>query len=107
MRVDIVCKGFAMRTVLGEVRKLISHLNTIRVFDFSVLLSPSNLDTDRRYLRHLFCILQPTGTSTKFANMMHSAVEKFAEDHGVQFDQVTKIPLEGEGKIERRVQKYV
>jgi hypothetical protein len=37
--------------------------------------------------------------------MMHMAVEKFAEDQGVKFDRITRIPLEGEGKIERRVQK--
>lgn len=37
--------------------------------------------------------------------MMNAAVEKFAEERGVTFDRITKIPLEGEGKIERRVQK--
>lgn len=47
---------------------------------------------------------QPTGTSTKFASMMATAVEQFADKHGVEFD-ITKIPLEGEGKIEQRIQK--
>lgn len=36
---------------------------------------------------------------------MASAVDAFAERYAVEFEQVTKIPLEGEGKIEHRVQK--
>ncbi|TDL19794.1 hypothetical protein BD410DRAFT_726688 [Rickenella mellea] len=48
---------------------------------------------------------EPTGTSTKFASMMGTAVEKFAETHGIAFEDVVKIPLEGEGKIGHRVQK--
>jgi len=51
------------------------------------------------------CIEQPTGTSSKFANMMATAVEEFALNHGHSFDRITKIPLEGEGKITHRVQK--
>ncbi|KAH8108390.1 hypothetical protein DFH11DRAFT_1517039 [Phellopilus nigrolimitatus] len=48
---------------------------------------------------------EPTGTSAKFANMMQLAVENFAEKRGIKFEEITKIPLEGEGKIEHRVQK--
>ncbi|KAI5117815.1 hypothetical protein M0805_004945 [Coniferiporia weirii] len=48
---------------------------------------------------------EPTGTSAKFANMMELAVEAFAEKYGMNFEEITKIPLEGEGKIEHRVQK--
>ncbi|EIN03565.1 hypothetical protein PUNSTDRAFT_93924 [Punctularia strigosozonata HHB-11173 SS5] len=48
---------------------------------------------------------EPTGTSTKLANMMCQAVEEFEAKHGVKFEKVTKIPLEGEGKIEIRVEK--
>ncbi|KAJ3729015.1 hypothetical protein DFJ43DRAFT_1084315 [Lentinula guzmanii] len=48
---------------------------------------------------------EPTGTSPKFVNMMEQALENFQSAHGVQFDRVTKIPLEGEGTIDRRVEK--
>ncbi|GLB45672.1 hypothetical protein LshimejAT787_2600050 [Lyophyllum shimeji] len=46
---------------------------------------------------------EPTGTSLKFANMMCQALEEFQEQHGVKLEQITKIPLEGEGTIEGRV----
>ncbi|KLO18683.1 hypothetical protein SCHPADRAFT_899478 [Schizopora paradoxa] len=48
---------------------------------------------------------EPTGTSSKFANMMAAAVEEFGRKHGHDFESITKIPLEGEGKISHRVQK--
>ncbi|KAJ3836887.1 hypothetical protein F5878DRAFT_540474 [Lentinula raphanica] len=48
---------------------------------------------------------EPTGTSPKFVNMMEQALEEFQSTHGVKFDKVTKIPLEGEGTIDRRVEK--
>jgi hypothetical protein len=49
--------------------------------------------------------LQPTGTSSKFVNMMVQAIEDFQEHHKVKLQKITKIPLEGEGTIERRVDK--
>ncbi|KZS95642.1 hypothetical protein SISNIDRAFT_452293, partial [Sistotremastrum niveocremeum HHB9708] len=48
---------------------------------------------------------EPTGTSSKFASMMTSSVEAYAEEHGFALQKVTTIPLEGEGKIADRVQK--
>ncbi|TFK64865.1 hypothetical protein BDN72DRAFT_846231 [Pluteus cervinus] len=48
---------------------------------------------------------EPTGTSAKFVNMMVQALEDFQEKHGVQFKKITKIPLEGEGTISRRVDR--
>ncbi|GAV99146.1 glycoside hydrolase family 105 protein [Lentinula edodes] len=48
---------------------------------------------------------EPTGTSTKFVNMMEQALAEFQSTHGLKFDKVTKIPLEGEGTIDRRVEK--
>ncbi|KAL0580872.1 hypothetical protein V5O48_001164 [Marasmius crinis-equi] len=48
---------------------------------------------------------EPTGTSAKFVNMMVQALEEFQEVHGVKLEKVTKIPLEGEGTIDRRVEK--
>ncbi|KAK7443986.1 hypothetical protein VKT23_015383 [Stygiomarasmius scandens] len=48
---------------------------------------------------------EPTGTSTKFVNMMVQALEDFQDRHEVRLDKVTKIPLEGEGTIDRRVEK--
>ncbi|KAJ3852998.1 hypothetical protein EV368DRAFT_39790 [Lentinula lateritia] len=48
---------------------------------------------------------EPTGTSTKFVNMMEQALAEFQSTHGLKFDKVTKIPLEGEGTIDRRIEK--
>jgi hypothetical protein len=46
---------------------------------------------------------EPTGTSTKFANMMGAAVQAFFKDKGVDDIRLTLMPLEGEGTIEHRV----
>ncbi|KAL1675823.1 hypothetical protein EV122DRAFT_217712 [Schizophyllum commune] len=48
---------------------------------------------------------EPTGTSPKFVSMMVQALENFQREHNVVFDKVTQIPLEGEGMIEKRVEK--
>ena len=62
---------------------------------------------------------EPTGTSPKFAGMMKGAVEAFLREKGVRLDadgevnegeqgtKITCIPLEGEGTIEKRVEKCV
>jgi len=50
---------------------------------------------------------EPTGTSAKFANMMGQAVKTFFEDKVVDDLRITLMPLEGEGTIESRVDKYV
>lgn len=43
--------------------------------------------------------------SKKFADMMEAAITDYARTHGLSFDSITKIPLEGEGSIETRVEK--
>ncbi|PVF92514.1 hypothetical protein CPB86DRAFT_791078 [Serendipita vermifera] len=48
---------------------------------------------------------EPTGTSPKFASMMENAVKKFMEKQGVTLEKITSMPLEGEGTIEKRVEK--
>lgn len=48
---------------------------------------------------------QPTGTSAKFVSMMCQALEEFQIKHGVKLDKITQIPLEGEGTINKRVDK--
>ncbi|RXK37481.1 hypothetical protein M231_05202 [Tremella mesenterica] len=48
---------------------------------------------------------EPTGTSTKFANMMGQAVKQFFDERGVTDLRLTLIPLEGEGTIDNRVDK--
>ncbi|KAL1731495.1 hypothetical protein EV714DRAFT_208762 [Schizophyllum commune] len=48
---------------------------------------------------------EPTGTSPKFVSMMVQALDNFQREHNVVFDKVTQIPLEGEGMIEKRVEK--
>jgi hypothetical protein len=50
---------------------------------------------------------EPTGTSPKFAAMMEIAVLEFMEKRGVTLEKVTNMPLEGDGTIERRVEKFV
>jgi hypothetical protein len=39
--------------------------------------------------------------------MMGSALEEFEKEYGVAFEKVTLVPLEGEGTIEKRVDKSV
>ncbi|KAF8888158.1 hypothetical protein CPB84DRAFT_1473955 [Gymnopilus junonius] len=48
---------------------------------------------------------EPTGTSTKFANMTEQALLEFEREYSVKFEKITKIPLEGEGTIEKRVER--
>ncbi|EPQ55541.1 hypothetical protein GLOTRDRAFT_138440 [Gloeophyllum trabeum ATCC 11539] len=48
---------------------------------------------------------EPTGTSSKFVNMMCQALEDFEERHQVRLEKVTQIPLEGEGTIGKRVER--
>ncbi|KAF8801748.1 hypothetical protein BYT27DRAFT_7226663 [Phlegmacium glaucopus] len=48
---------------------------------------------------------EPTGTSTKFANMTEQALQQFEDEHGVKLEKITKIPLEGDGTIETRVER--
>ena len=60
---------------------------------------------------------EPTGTSPKFASMMKEAIETFLRAKEIQLEcdtegqeqgvKITCIPLEGEGTIERRVEKCV
>lgn len=38
---------------------------------------------------------------------MADALDFFQEEHKVKLDKVTKIPLEGEGTINRRIERYV
>ncbi|KAF9649139.1 hypothetical protein BDM02DRAFT_3155438 [Thelephora ganbajun] len=44
-------------------------------------------------------------SSAKFVNMTCDALASFEEEHGVKFAKVTKIPLEGDGTISRKVEK--
>ncbi|KAF7310763.1 hypothetical protein HMN09_00619300 [Mycena chlorophos] len=48
---------------------------------------------------------EPTGTSTKFVDQMVAALEDFQNEYNVSIEKITKIPLEGEGQIARRVEK--
>ena len=62
---------------------------------------------------------EPTGTSPKFASMMKGAIEAFLKEKGLRLEadsegrageqgvKITCIPLEGEGTIEKRVEKCV
>ncbi|KAF9207953.1 hypothetical protein BGZ49_010149 [Haplosporangium sp. Z 27] len=49
---------------------------------------------------------EPTGTSTKFCDEMDFALKYYLESHGKHLDRedVTLIPLEGEGKVMNRVE---
>jgi hypothetical protein len=39
--------------------------------------------------------------------MTEQALLEFEGEHGVKFDKITKVPLEGDGTIERRVERCV
>lgn len=54
------------------------------------------------YLRPM--IGQPTGTSLRFASLGADAIRKWAEDHGCGDCEIEKVALEGEGKINDRVE---
>ena len=60
------------------------------------------VDADRVLSRDL---PQLPSSSSKFVNMTCSALEKFEEEHGFKFQKITKIPLEGDGTIQRKVAK--
>lgn len=49
---------------------------------------------------------EPTGTSAKFASMMDEALQGYAKEHNLHFEKVTKMALEGDGTIDRRVDRY-
>ena len=68
-------------------------------FVFSCISIISNFD-------HLPNLIQPTGTSTKFVNMTERALHLFEIEHGVKLEKITKIPLEGDGTIDKRVERY-
>lgn len=48
---------------------------------------------------------EPTGTSPKFVNMTVQALQDFEDTHGVKLEKITKVPLEGDGTIDYRVDK--
>ncbi|KAK1826599.1 hypothetical protein QBC39DRAFT_364056 [Podospora conica] len=54
------------------------------------------------YLRPV--IGQPTGTSIKFANHSAEAIRRWADSHGCEDCEIEKVALEGEGKIDDRVE---
>jgi len=39
--------------------------------------------------------------------MTEQALVEFEGKYGVKFDKITKVPLEGDGTIERRVERWV
>jgi len=47
---------------------------------------------------------QPTGTSIKFANHSAEAIRRWADSHGCEDCEIEKVALEGEGKIDDRVE---
>ncbi|KAH9943640.1 hypothetical protein B0H21DRAFT_748321 [Amylocystis lapponica] len=44
-------------------------------------------------------------SSSKFVNMTVQALEQFEQEHGFKFKKITKMPLDGDGTIERKVSK--
>ena len=54
------------------------------------------------YLRPM--IGQPTGTSLRFANLCADAIRRWADAHGSPNCDIEKVALEGEGKIQDRVE---
>ncbi|SCV67760.1 BQ2448_5371 [Microbotryum intermedium] len=50
---------------------------------------------------------EPTGTSVKFATMMHDAVHSYLVDHDMTSFNIQAIALEGQGEVEARVEKHL
>ncbi|KAI5480231.1 glycoside hydrolase family 2 protein [Pseudohyphozyma bogoriensis] len=48
---------------------------------------------------------EPTGTSVKFATMMHDSVQAYLESHDISSFNIQAIALEGEGQVDDRVNK--
>ncbi|PPQ87313.1 hypothetical protein CVT24_006646 [Panaeolus cyanescens] len=48
---------------------------------------------------------EPTGTSSKFPNMMALWLHQFELEMDVKFEKATKVVLEGEGELKRRIDK--
>ena len=46
---------------------------------------------------------QLPSSSSKFVDLTCTALENFEEEHGFKFKKITRIPLEGDGTIERKV----
>ncbi|KAH9852870.1 hypothetical protein C2E23DRAFT_729846 [Lenzites betulinus] len=44
-------------------------------------------------------------SSSKFVNMTAQALEQFAEENGFKFKKITRMPLEGDGTIRKKVSK--
>ena len=38
--------------------------------------------------------------------MTERALQHFEDEHGVKLEKITKIPLEGDGTIDKRVERY-
>ena len=88
MDIENILSGAILRTVVGEV-----------CIFFASNISHSDYLTSNS--------IQPTGTSTKFVNMTERALHHFEDEHGVKLEKITKIPLEGDGTIDKRVERYV
>ena len=86
IEINFLLSGAMLRTVVGEVF-------------LSLLLLLYAIHTNTNFI-------QPTGTSTKFVNMTERALQHFEDQHGVKFEKITKIPLEGDGTIDKRVERY-
>ncbi|KZO92434.1 hypothetical protein CALVIDRAFT_601440 [Calocera viscosa TUFC12733] len=48
---------------------------------------------------------EPTGTSAKFVQMQRDALVDYLQKHDIQLEQMTEIPLEGEGTIQSRLDR--
>ena len=84
MDIESSLSGAMLRTVVGEVCLIPSH----------------------SHISNFYLFIQPTGTSTKFANMTEQALQQFKDKYGLKFDKITKILLEGDGTIDKRVEWY-
>lgn len=53
------------------------------------------------------CVVQLPSSSSKFVDMTAQALERFAEENGFKFKKITRMPLEGDGTIRKKVLRYV
>jgi hypothetical protein len=61
--------------------------------------------TDVTHVSLPFFLTQGLGSSKKFADMMEAAIKNYASKHNLVLESIVKIPLEGEGSIDTRVDR--
>ena len=101
--------GVVMRAVVGGKFE-ITALNGVLCPNLYILCRANGHEVWMADLTHAskrFFLTQGLRFSKKFADMMESTIKDYASKHNLALESIVKIPLEGEGSIEARVDKSV